>query len=548
MQVDTLAPVSRKISNNARFTAFSFCWGDVLLECNENLDILFATGATRALIGCDAGTLPNQNLLSFFDAVNATRVQDAIRTIGANGRLDPLTCQVHGENGRRINAQICGYRVAEFEHHIFLALRHHPQVATLSDAARPMRTPDQLFEADAFTSMAANKIAFDSERDGAAQVSFVKLENLAEIRSSISTAAFDQVISSVAKILRNSSIDGDSAGTMNNGTFGLVHDTSVQVSEIAEKIEGSTRDAIGDGTQLELETSSLNFANSRLSAEEMTKALTYAMKQFSKGGAKLLATSDPELLLRKLTHDTTEIAETFRRICQTRDFNFVFMPIVDLYTSAVHHYEALTRFKHFDDMGLNTFEIITIAEELGMIHEFDLAVTRKAVELISHNILNPKFKPMAINISGASITDKTFMREFTMVLDRANNVSRLLTIEITESAEIQGLSDANSNIQDLRARGFQVALDDFGAGAASFDYLNALDVDMVKFDGPVVRRAIGTVKGRGFLSSIATLCAKTGIKTVAEMVEDEAQAEFLKDCGVQYGQGYYFGKPAADIF
>lgn len=95
--------------------------------------------------------------------------------------------------------------------------------------------------------------------------------------------------------------------------------------------------------------------------------------------------------------------------------------------------------------------------------------------------------------------------------------------------------------------GFGVALDDFGAGAASFGYLNSFDVDTVKFDGPVVKRAAKTRKGRVFLASMATLCREIGVETIAEMVEDKELARFLEQCGIVLGQGWYYGKPDADM-
>ena len=106
----------------------------------------------------------------------------------------------------------------------------------------------------------------------------------------------------------------------------------------------------------------------------------------------------------------------------------------------------------------------------------------------------------------------------------------------------------NINIQKFRENGFHVALDDFGAGAASFDYLNSFDVDTVKFDGPIVKRSYATAKGKAFLASMATLCKQSGIETIAEMVEEEATVEFLIECGIPYAQGYLYGKPSPDIF
>jgi EAL domain-containing protein (putative c-di-GMP-specific phosphodiesterase class I) len=99
----------------------------------------------------------------------------------------------------------------------------------------------------------------------------------------------------------------------------------------------------------------------------------------------------------------------------------------------------------------------------------------------------------------------------------------------------------------LRDAGHKVCLDDFGAGASAFQYLRALDVDVVKIDGIYVRDALKMGKGKSFLKAMAGLCNDLGIVTVAEMIENANAVTFLRACGVAYGQGYLFGRPSEDI-
>jgi EAL domain-containing protein (putative c-di-GMP-specific phosphodiesterase class I) len=108
--------------------------------------------------------------------------------------------------------------------------------------------------------------------------------------------------------------------------------------------------------------------------------------------------------------------------------------------------------------------------------------------------------------------------------------------------------DAVSNVvRGLRKAGHKVCLDDFGAGASAFQYLRALEVDVVKIDGIYVRDALKTGKGQSFLKAMAGLCNDLGIATVAEMVENTNALAFLRACGVAYGQGYLFGRPSENI-
>jgi EAL domain-containing protein (putative c-di-GMP-specific phosphodiesterase class I) len=119
--------------------------------------------------------------------------------------------------------------------------------------------------------------------------------------------------------------------------------------------------------------------------------------------------------------------------------------------------------------------------------------------------------------------------------------------EITESARIADLRSVRNVVHGLRQAGHKVCLDDFGAGASAFHYLRALDVDVVKIDGVYVRDALKSNKGAAFLKAMAALCNDLGTEVVAEMVEDNASVAFLRQCGVDYGQGYLFGRPSLDI-
>jgi EAL domain-containing protein (putative c-di-GMP-specific phosphodiesterase class I) len=122
-------------------------------------------------------------------------------------------------------------------------------------------------------------------------------------------------------------------------------------------------------------------------------------------------------------------------------------------------------------------------------------------------------------------------------------VCERLLIEVTESMRIRDLDAANRVLAVLRADGHKVCLDDFGAGAASFPYIQALDVDYVKIDGAYVKRMETHLRDRAILKAMVGLCTDLGIGTVAEMVETDTQATALIDLGVQYAQGYLFGRP-----
>ncbi|MFT5540251.1 MAG: EAL domain-containing protein (putative c-di-GMP-specific phosphodiesterase class I) [Alphaproteobacteria bacterium] len=159
---------------------------------------------------------------------------------------------------------------------------------------------------------------------------------------------------------------------------------------------------------------------------------------------------------------------------------------------------------------------------------------------------SPRYK-VAVNLSGTSIASKPFVMKLHKLLAQYAGFAGSLIFEITESAKIRDLEKVNATVQSLRRAGHKVCLDDFGAGAAAFQYLRDLEVDVVKIDGAYVKGALKTEKGMAFLRAMAGLCNDLGITTIAEMVEDQQSRQFLRDCGVGYGQGYLFGRPSFDI-
>jgi EAL domain-containing protein (putative c-di-GMP-specific phosphodiesterase class I) len=100
-------------------------------------------------------------------------------------------------------------------------------------------------------------------------------------------------------------------------------------------------------------------------------------------------------------------------------------------------------------------------------------------------------------------------------------------------------------VANLRALNIPVCIDDFGAGSAAFRYLREFRVDYVKLDGAYVRGALHNAREHGFLLSMVELANFVGAKVIAETIETEPQAKLMREVGVEYGQGWLFGRPGS---
>ena len=149
----------------------------------------------------------------------------------------------------------------------------------------------------------------------------------------------------------------------------------------------------------------------------------------------------------------------------------------------------------------------------------------------------------SINLSGNSLSDKDFAGHVLEQAERFDINTRRICFEITETAAIKNLHHAKSLIKQLKAAGFQFALDDFGSGLSSFHYLKNLDVDYLKIDGSFVKEILHDPIDREMVRSINEIGHLTGKRTIAEFAENEDIITMLRGMGVDYAQGYGVSEP-----
>ncbi|HEC14868.1 MAG TPA: EAL domain-containing protein, partial [Rhodospirillales bacterium] len=311
-----------------------------------------------------------------------------------------------------------------------------------------------------------------------------------------------------------------------------------QIAEIAKSVDPEKKG-------VEVGTASVAMAASGMDGEDLANGLIFAINKFRHSKDSEFNIHNLSEQFTSLVSEASETVTNFKNIVKHSDFDVAFQPIVDAFTGHVHHYEALVRF-HKDKHGTSPYETITFAEETGLISDFDLAMARKVIEKLA---TTPKESTIsvAVNISGSSVGSGEYLEGLFELLKLHPWSKDRLIFEITESSRLADLSTANDFIQRLRKGGFDVCLDDFGAGAANFEYLSTLEVDVVKLDGPVVKNAQAAPKGRAFLKALISLCKELEVETIAEMIDSKEGLDFVRDCGINYVQGYLVGKPFTDM-
>jgi EAL domain-containing protein (putative c-di-GMP-specific phosphodiesterase class I) len=276
-----------------------------------------------------------------------------------------------------------------------------------------------------------------------------------------------------------------------------------------------------------------------LSAEQRMLAVRYCVGRFTAGHHGGKPGDDLSEIFRTMMAETQARAEALTETVAKSAFDFAYQPIVNLKSGALAHCEALVRFHSGSGAG----ETVGFAEALGISEPFDLAVAAKVIREVEKT---PDTR-VAFNLSARTIGDPMTFGLISGLLAQKRAMRSRVLIEVTETAQLTDLAKANAAIQSLREIGFQVGIDDFGAGAASLQYLHAMLVDFVKFDGGLVARIGASRREDKLLEGLVSLCSELGVETVAECLETEAQTTRAREMGFTLGQGHYFGKAMPEI-
>ncbi|HEX2121897.1 MAG TPA: EAL domain-containing protein, partial [Thermoanaerobaculia bacterium] len=216
--------------------------------------------------------------------------------------------------------------------------------------------------------------------------------------------------------------------------------------------------------------------------------------------------------------------------------------IVDLTGATTpHFYEVLLRLASSD--GLRTSaEFLPVAQRFGLMERIDRWVLEHACRHLA--ACGDRKLKLSVNVSGSTLNDPSFFEAAVEMPDRFGIDPRQLCLEVTESVMIHRLRQAVEAMKRLRARGFDLALDDFGAGVASFAYLQELPVTYVKIDGRIVRGLQSDPASEVIVGSLVRLARLRDIECIAEWVETEETMDRLRALGVRYAQGYYLDEPS----
>ncbi|MGE5466788.1 MAG: putative bifunctional diguanylate cyclase/phosphodiesterase [Ignavibacteria bacterium] len=249
-----------------------------------------------------------------------------------------------------------------------------------------------------------------------------------------------------------------------------------------------------------------------------------------------------------------EVAEVFRDMTQTtvevvaainegRVVPF-FQPIMDLQRSSIVGFEVLSRIAIEGEAPMEAARFIEFAEKAGVIHRLDSIVMEKALR----KVMSLGFKGYVfINLSPRALAVSDFVATLKRIIADCGIQPGQIVFEITERDTVKNIVVLEKLIAELKLCGFKLAIDDFGSGFSSFQYLRRFPVDFLKIEGDFIVKILENQKDKSFVQTIHQLAADLGIQVIAEHVESEEVLAELRAMGVELAQGYYVGRPQSEI-
>jgi len=527
-------------SDFERFSSLFKALAPVVLEIDTENTVLHVSGNPVPLLAAETRALEGVNFTGFIHEKDIAVWNLMRHRLLKTKHVGPIPLRLKNEGSERGAFEVYAAQSGGKINHILLSLSPYQGHLSLGENKRPESSFARIFDKADFKQLATRLQNYAASSNTNIGVALLDLAGLGERKATASDPETN--LWALYRLLHDAASEG-AAKNLAQDKREAFEEPERRLEQTAGmdnlKVTSAVRGAyIKTGNEINYVTVA---GDDGISEAEAVKAAVYAMKKAAATGRAKTMQALTGGYEKRLETAKNQL-RAFKKIVVQERFEIALQPIVNIADGDLHHFEALARFDK-DYYAGTPFEFMSFAEDIGVIQEFDLAMTLKVVSLIKRMRRMGYDAAIAVNISGRSIQSQAFLRHFFRMLEDCHDIRHLLMFELTESSQIDDLETTNRILSRIRDFGHKVALDDFGAGAAGLQYLRVLKVDCVKIDGVYIRNALEDSENRSFLRSMAELCKGLNIETIGECVETEEQRAFLETIGVTYAQGWLYGKP-----
>ena len=380
-------------------------------------------------------------------------------------------------------------------------------------------------------------------------VLFIDLDRFKVINDTLGHHAGDLFLVEIAKRLQECVRDNDILARLGGDEFVILLD-SLQSEYDVEEVAGRIINKVGQAFNLDEHTlysnASIGIAMCGSHYKESNEILRdadaamYQAKSMGRGRYVFFDESMREQLLASLT-----LEQELRVAIKEKQFELHYQIISELENTKTIGFEALLRWSHPTKGLLSPSEFLFMAEETGMILEIEIWVIQEVCSQLKRwkNSIEYKNAFIGVNLSGRHLNQSNQLNQL-IELIKVNTIEpQRLILEFNESAFSQHSEVALKSLKKLKAFGVKLALDDYGAGLSSFNFLHGYPFEFIKLDRSFIKTLNGDNNNLSLVKALHELGSKFGYRLVAEGIESEAMLEKLKTVGCEFGQGFHISRP-----
>ncbi len=367
----------------------------------------------------------------------------------------------------------------------------------------------------------------------------IQISGLENINAAYGTQRGDEVLRRIAEYLKSSAQAPRQAARITGASFGLLC-PGLKEPEARQYLKNMC-DWISGQNFTETLNISLSVAMQALNAvnADSSKQLGVIMSQLAASDSFFAPAKNRPSIIERSQNIT---ADDILAALQDQRFSLAYQPIIEAKTRRPHHYECLLRLSGEDGTQETAGPMIMAAETLGYIHLLD----RRALNIGAEILKAQPDLHLAFNVSAGTIRNRFAAESYIAALREMGADAQRVTIELTETLALKDPDEAGKFAQKARELGCRFAIDDFGSGHTTFQNLMTIEADMIKIDGSMIKNLSDMPLKETFVRIMVDFANTFGVEIVAEMINSEADADRLQTLGVDYFQGYMFGKPAPE--
>lgn len=400
-----------------------------------------------------------------------------------------------------------------------------------------------LLNRGAFTSALIDRLE-DAQASGEAMALFViDLDRFKHLNDSLGHHAGDQLLNEIGRRLQSDARPSDVVARLGGDEFAViasgeeVRQRAATLTQLLTQTHTIYGRAISPGASVGVAV----YPHDATDAADLQRFADMALYRAKAAGGSRWSAFDDDL--RQASEARHSLETELRRAIPAGDIVPWFQPVVNAADGRMIAAEVLARWNHAERGMIPPGVFVPLAEELGLIGELDGAIFQSSCQRASPWVADGLIDTISCNVSQRELLDPAFSRKLISRLADTDLPATALMVEITETFLVHDIALARRHIERLASRGVRIALDDFGTGYSNLRALLQLPIHTVKLDQSLIGGVGRDPRTSKLVRAMLGAAKSLGIHIVAEGVEDEAQAIFLRAAGCDRMQGYLFARP-----